>query len=58
MDSETFQQKKKEEKNTQIQRTFSLDHLSDKFQQIALKFATIYLFLSLSFSLLLYTISF
>ena len=44
MNSETFLQDKKEIKNAQIQWTFSPDSLSDKFQQIALKFATLYLF--------------
>ena len=46
MNSETFRQnkkQKKEKKNNQIQWNFP-DTLSDKFQQIALKFATLYLF--------------
>ena len=40
MNSETFSQNKKE-KNTQIQLWFA-DTLSEKFQQIGLKFATLF----------------
>ena len=36
--------KKKNKKNSQIQRNCFLDTLSDKFLQIALKFATLYVF--------------
>ena len=44
MNPKTFLQNK-EKKNTQIQKKFaSLDTLSDKFQRIAIKFATLYLF--------------
>ena len=59
MNSETFRQnkKKKEKKNTQIQRTFFPNILSDKFQQIALKFAALSC-LSLSFLFPLYKIPF
>ena len=54
MNSEIIKQNKKEMKNTRIQRTFFLDTLSDKFQQIALKFATLYLFYPFFFSSVLY----
>ena len=59
MKTETFRRnKKKKEKNTQIQRTLFPDTLSDKLAQITLKFVTPYLFLSLSFLFLLCKIPF
>ena len=44
MNSETFLHKKKEKKTFKIKELRFLDTLSDKLQQIVLKFATLYLF--------------